>query len=718
MNEMGYRKRIKVAVACLCCTVISVNTLAKSKAERLYQLSLADLSKVEITSATGNSTPLDKAPATASVITSEEIEAMGARTLDEALEFVPGLHVSLSALNRLDAVYSIRGIHTGFNPHVLLLMNGVPVQFSLQGGRPALLRLPVTSISKVEVIRGPGSAIYGADAYAGVINVITKDGTTDDNLALGGSAGSFGQRESWVQGSGELGGAQFLFGVTYQYTDGDDTRTLTRDLQTTLDENFGTDASLAPGSLSTGYEIWDTHIALNTKKWKVNGWYWESNNAGIGAGAAQALDRRGHDDSSLWLGDVTYQLMEDAHGWESEARISYLRYKLQAQFNIFPSGTVLPIGADGNANFTSPAGVVAFPDGFIGNPGATTEDTQFDLISIYNAWDSLKLRLAVGSKQQKLDSTETKNFGPGVIDGSEGVVDGALTDVSDTEFVFVKDSSRSIKYLSVQGEWNWVRDWQLTAGIRLDDYSDFGTTINPRFALVWTASEKLTTKFLYGSAFRAPSFTEQFNENNPISLGRDDLDPETIDTYEVSLNATISENVLANLNVFYYEAKDMIEFIPDQGATTSTAQNARNQTGSGFEFESLIDITNNLRLEGNYSWSDVEDKDSGRDVADAPAQQISLKLGWYPTKTILLGLQLNRVEDRKRADMDPRQPVADYTLVDAVVRKDNLFGVMGVKLSVKNIFDSDAREPSSSAISEDYLLEGRSISLSLEYKIK
>src|SRR5690606_35059682 len=136
------------------------DTPHQSSLSDFYNLSLAELGQIEISIATGNSTPLDKAPATASVIYAAEIEAMGARTLNDVLETVPGLHVSLSSLSRLDSVYSIRGIHTGFNPQVLLLMNGVPVQFSFQGGRPILFRLPTSSIDRVEVIRGPGSAIY------------------------------------------------------------------------------------------------------------------------------------------------------------------------------------------------------------------------------------------------------------------------------------------------------------------------------------------------------------------------------------------------------------------------------------------------------------------------------------------------------------------------------------------------------------------------------
>ncbi|RZK89512.1 MAG: TonB-dependent receptor, partial [Pedobacter sp.] len=73
----------------------------------VYNLSLAELGRVPISIAAGNSTPLDKAPATATVIYAAQIEAMGAHTLDDVLETVPGMHISLSTLSRLDSVESI-----------------------------------------------------------------------------------------------------------------------------------------------------------------------------------------------------------------------------------------------------------------------------------------------------------------------------------------------------------------------------------------------------------------------------------------------------------------------------------------------------------------------------------------------------------------------------------------------------------------------------------
>src|SRR5690606_19804105 len=238
----------------------------ESSADDFYNLSLSQLGQVEVSIATGNRTPLDRAPATATVITSSEIQAMGARNLNEILETVPGLHVSLSSLSRLDAVYSIRGIHTGFNPQVLLMMNGIPVQYSLQGGRPTLFRLPANGIERIEIIRGPGSAIYGADAYAGVINIITKDASSIERTSVGAVSGSFGQREIWAEGATEWKDISFAFSASHQQHDGDPDRIVNSDLQSALDDLLGTNASLAPGPLSTRYDIHDLHLSMSTEK--------------------------------------------------------------------------------------------------------------------------------------------------------------------------------------------------------------------------------------------------------------------------------------------------------------------------------------------------------------------------------------------------------------------------------------------------------------------
>src|SRR5690606_32168414 len=83
-----------------------------------------------------------------------------------------------------------------------------------------------------------------------------------------------------------------------------------------------------------------------------------------------------------------------------------------------------------------------------------------------------------------------------------------LIDVSDTQCVFLPEDDRENYYFYVQDIWSFLNDWELTIGVRYDDYTDFGSTVNPRLALVWSTSHNLTTKLLYGEAFRAPSFSE------------------------------------------------------------------------------------------------------------------------------------------------------------------------------------------------------------------
>jgi len=699
---------------------ISAGSFAEGKSAGpldVYNLSLAELGQVPISIATGNSTSLDKAPATASVIYAAEIEAMGARNLDEILESVPGLHVGISSLSRLDSIYSMRGIHTGFNSQVLLLLNGVPVQSTLQGGHPTMFRLPSSSIARVEVMRGPGSAIYGADAYAGVINVITKDAAAIDGTHAGARTGSFGSREAWLQTAAEWNGVGISLDMDYQETDGDPRRHVDADFQSSLDESLKTNASLAPGSLSTRYHIWDTHLSLSTERLQVNLWNWLSTDAGVGAGAAQALDMDGYDDNHLMMADANYQLSSGGV-WDNNIRFSYLYSDHATQFNLLPAGAKVPIGDDGNINFAQPVGLVTFPDGLKGNPGQSTTDSQLEFVSIYNGFDSHRVRFSVGARRQSFDGNETKNFGPGVIDGTQPVVGGELTDVTNTPFVYLNDGSRSVRFLSLQDEWKLSPALTLTSGVRYDNYSDFGGTTNPRLALVWAASENLTTKLLYGSAFRAPSISELYFKNNPVSLGNPNLNPETINTLEWSFNYRLNPNLQTTLTLFRYKAADMIEFMPDSNGVTKTAQNARDQDGKGYELEFSWKPVQQFRLSSSYSMQDATDATSNAKIPDAPGRQIKLNADWEFYRNWFFNSQLDWVADRERATTDNRPAIANYTWINFTLRAKDIVPDLDLSLAVRNATNADAREPSSGRIVKDYPLESRSGWVELTYSFK
>lgn len=144
------------------------------------------------------------------------------------------MHVSISNINRLNPVYSIRGIHTGNNAQVLLTINGIPLKDAYSGSRLSTFRLPVANISRIEVIRGPGSAVHGADAFAGVINVITKDADEINGVVAGARAGSFDTQESWAQYGGQVDGWGVSFSLEHAISAGDQGRTVESDFATVL----------------------------------------------------------------------------------------------------------------------------------------------------------------------------------------------------------------------------------------------------------------------------------------------------------------------------------------------------------------------------------------------------------------------------------------------------------------------------------------------------
>ena len=454
--------------------------------------------------ATGLSQPISKAPSTATVITARDIKAMGAMTLDEVLEAVPGLHVIPSTLDRLNPVYTIRGIYTGFNPQVLFLINGQRIVSSLYtGGMSTNSRMNVENISRIEIIRGPGSAVYGADAFAGVVNIVTKDAKELNGVNAGVRVGSFNTRDVWVQYGGDLGNDwQLAFNLEQATQDADKSRVVSSDYQTFFDGIFSTSASLAPSYLDQRYEATSYNLHVNNEQWKfgVDGWIQE--NRGLGGGSAQAIDHQGYDDFNHYLVSAEYN-NKTFLDWELTAGASFQVSEISSYFNVFPAGSVLPIGNDGNldnplAPRAPPIGYVLFTDGLIGNPGGISKVFQFDLTAHYGGWERHDLRLNAGARRESGETREKKNFGPGVIDGAVPVIDGSLTNVTGTDYVFGKDSSRRVSFFSVQDVWDFLPDWNLTAGVRYDDYSDFGDTTNPRVALVWNMSQNLTSKLLYG----------------------------------------------------------------------------------------------------------------------------------------------------------------------------------------------------------------------------
>ena len=637
-------------------------------------------------SATGSLKPLRLAPSVASIITAKEIKTMGAATLDEILETVPGLHVAPSGLNIFSSIWSIRGIRTSINPQVLLLINSIPVTNSASGDRLKCFQMPVAMISRVEVIRGPGSAVHGADAFAGTINVITKDGHEVNGTEAGLRYGSFDTTDAWFQHGGTYGGWNLAAGIESRKSQGDDERIISQD-------RLGSSPpSQAPGELDTSYDIVNVNLGLNREdRWigHFNG-YWSNDNT-MGPGGAQALTNGNVSDSRQLLLDLTYNNDDWIKNWDLSLQTSYLYQKVDNHFQFFPP-TVLNMRAQ---------------------PVVTSKAGGMELSAFYTGLADHKVRLAAGIKFFDVNTDEYKNFGPGVA-VLGGTQFGSLLNITDTPYIFMKDQNRRLCFFSFQDEWHISKGWELTAGVRYDEYDDFGSTINPRLALVWEVRYDLTAKLMYGSAFRAPSFTEQYIQNNPMITGNSNLDPETIDTYELAFTWEPTAGLQVMPSLFYYEIEDIIEY---SETAPFAAENDKNLNGCGFELEFRWHPLNSLEIKGNLAYQRSRDNDSHEIIADTPEWQFYSDATWNFTPDWSLTGQYFWIADRHRANGDVRSDIDDYDLVNLTLRRKNIGNHFEYAFSVHNLFNEDVREPSpydpdapdGGYMPNDYPMESRAI---------
>jgi len=706
MNDVKPGK-LKLMVVALSLAFGSSAASAQSTEEDELALSYGDTALVSI--ATGSEQPLARVPAVASVITARDIAAMGATDLDQVLESVAGLHVSRWSAP-LNPTYIFRGIVGAYNTQVLVLVNGIPITSSFVGNRgQAWGGMPLENVARIEIIRGPGSALYGADAFSGVINVITKTASAVKGLEFGVRGGSFRNRDAWVQYGGDIGPVQAVF---YLRAGSSDMQKgiIEYDVQSFLDGLFNTDRSLAPGRMNTRREAVDVRVDLNYGAWRLRLGV-QDRKLGIAQGLADAIDPDGVVPETRVYSDLVYTKDNALPGWDvsATAGVYELRNRVaKPGYKLFPAGAF--------------AG--AFADGVIGNPGHSERHTHLSATAVYAALQDHRIRVGAGYRLEDMYATaEDKNFNFVVVPGAGpsllpigGVVDAR----NDPNLLYLQPQKRNVKYVFAQDEWKVAKDWTLTAGVRYDRYSDFGGTTNPRAALVWDASYNVIVKVLHGRAFRAPTFTEQHTRNNPVNVGNPSIRPETMEMNELAFVWQALPSVQTNLSLFRYHMKEIIIAAPnDDPSTGKTYQNTGGQSGKGFELETNWDVSRELRLSGHLSVQKSTDEASGRDAGLAPQQRLFGRADWRFASQWQLGAIVNHVADRARQPGDARPKIADYTTLDFSLRRQKAFGDWDLRATVLNALNRDAREPTTAPgnIPFDIPLPRRAINIELSYKM-
>ncbi len=674
--------------------------------------------------ATGNEQLLYKAPAIASVITRHDIENSSAKSLNELLEIVPGLHISEDYFSG-NAVYSMRGFFRDPDAGMVFMINGTAINTLKNGSRFSAFQMPLNNIEQIEIIRGPGSAVYGADAFVGAINIITRRQSSGQEFGVQG--GSFSNQSAWLQNNFQLGNWQSHISLQYQSAGKDKDRIIKNDLQSFLDNQSATNATLTPTALDTSYNALDMELNFSNNHWNINQWLWMNKNQANGHGipALDTIDPSGQLDSQASLSTVEYANDDIATHWSLNLRLSYLNYTTDREQYLLPAGSIAPIGDDGNI-FTSGIRSVSFSTGMINVNNSREQQSQFDITSFYYGWQKHNVRISGGYQLQKYSADEARNFGPGVLDSGQTAAPAQPTNINNADDLSLPDGQRKIFYFSLQDEWSFSPDWALTTGVRYDDYSDFGNTTNPRIALVWQTSYTLSTKLLYGRAFRAPVYKELNLQNQLGFNGNQNLQPETIDTLELALDYRPNEKLRSSLSFFAHRAKDLIFAIEDtQTLNTFTYENRGTQEGYGIEAEANWQLSASVNLTGNYAYQYNKLVEAGIEAPYAPGHQFYARMIWKISPFWTLAPELYFIGSRPRALTETRAPVSDNTRLDLMLKYQDYYTNWDASLRIRNLLNNDLKEPGNgnnsitggAALADDIPLESIRIMAEFRYFI-
>lgn len=656
--------------------------------EQLLSLSLEELMATKVTISTSTKQSLARAPSVVSVITAEDIRATGAVNLMEILQSVPGVYVRENLFVFRPQI-TFRG---AAGTHTLLMVNGEPMRDLVWSSGIFWKGLPTSMIERVEIIRGPGSALFGSDASAGVINVITKTASGIPQAEAGVRAGTFDTQEGWAQYGSNWNGIEF--GVTAQlsHTDGHDPF-IARDGQTAKDRSAHTQASLAPGNADFGYDNQDFRFSAALNNWRLLADYTHHGNVSDGLTGAAILDprTRGSDnraDLGLLYGNERFS---DEWGLNAEVRYYQLDYSSGDGFFERPPGY-----ADASGTY---------PAGEINQMRSAQRGFSTEVSGLYSGLKANAVRIGAGYKSDDLYLVQQLvNFGTGPT-GRTLPAGGPLVDLSNTPYAFAPEMTRRISYMFLQDVWTIANNWELTAGARYDRYSDFGGTTNPRLALVWQSTEKLVTKLMYGKAFRAPSYLELYSLTAATKPNAT-LEPERSQTWDLAFSYSASRDLKFGVDFYRFAQSNLIAADP----STNQFQNIGNNTARGIELEAQWQATPTLRLSGNATH-----RSETIAFNSVPKQKAYLRADWSFTPGWNWNVQANRIGARPLPANDPRAPLNAYTLVDTTVRYLPR-REWELAVSIRNLFDTDAREYSSSSLPDNLPLPRRSAYAEVRYR--
>lgn len=537
----------------------------------IFDLTLEELMNMPVTVAIGSVQPLYRTPASVSLFTREQLDQYGLETLDEVLDLVPGMSISRGDSEGITFAPVVRGRNSNsVGREILVLYDGMRLNEVVTGGVCSQEKqIPLHNIQQVEIIRGPGSARYGANAYSAVINLIS---ISDQNQA----AASLGEYQH--------GSASLLASFNPAYGTHEFALYHTQDNGQQYEPffNFQGQVAATQDPMERSDLYWKSQIGALSARLR---WNQQTYSDFINSGA-QALEYQRHITENTSLSLEYLQTMEGLDVTYFVQHANNVHDNVLGLFpedpNPDPTGSPL-YWSNGSTQLMVGGNIRTVRHSRI---GANLQWWPMDKHLINAGFTAKQESNSLNPFQSNIDIDHLQATGELIPTASPGELQEGFY-LGGNRADLLNSEERTSYGVYTQDIWSITDDLEITSGIRVDHYDDFGNHSSLRGAATFHKN-KHTLKLTYGEAFRAPSFLETRAGIASGGIANPDLKAEVVKTTELSWYRT-SRRWNVGLTYYYNHYDDYIQpvLVSDvvPGFTALQPQNIGNQYNHGYEFE-------------------------------------------------------------------------------------------------------------------------------------
>jgi len=617
-------------------------------------ISLESLLNIRINTASKYLQTSTEAPASVTIVTAEDIKNFGFQTLDEIMRSVRGYYISN------DRNYSYLGIRgfsrpTDYNNRILIQLNGHTLNENVFGSAfiEAALGVNLDAVERIEIVRGPGSAIYGTGAMFSVINVITRNGEQEDSYNASVTTGSYGR----IQGGFSVGkklhnGLDLSVSGTLGEVDGQDH--YYEDLDTP-ENNYG---------ISIGMD-WEKFIGLQSR---------------------------------LKYKDLSFQVM---HTYRRKAIPTGSYNAVLSEINQSDDGnTFLELQYQNDVAFDKELTIKGYYQDYIYKGAYFIDELGFDATN--NRWFG-------GEAQLQWDLIANNRIAAGVEYKNQIIADYRMW--SEDNIYFNGDFPHSSFSIYITDQWSVLKNLDIHLGLRYDHYSEIGSYVVPRLAAIYNPFNSTTVKLIYGKAFRRPSVYEFYYEDPGIQKSNPNLASENIKTTELIFEQKISKEFLALLSIYQNYITDLIDPVIDPVDSMIQFRNISKVNSGGVELEFNYFPCSQIKFFGSYVYQVSKNDITKLSISNSPARIAKFGAAIPLFTFITAGLDFYYESPRKTIVGTETDP---FLLANINLTSFKLFDLLTLALKINNVLNTGYFSPAGFEHIQDKIRQdGRNYSLTL-----